>query len=787
MGAPQTMQASVEKGEREVMQSTRGRTRTREWGTERRTNPLPTIHTRPSTRTIALGRLGIVATVLMWVLYVISTIFRQFFDWPHTATFTLQAACYLVVVTFLTFSALVYLILRQGALERFGKHVRVPRAELDQCFAEHQPSITVLVPAYAEEPAVIRKTLLSAALQEYPDIRVVLLLDDNPTPTDAAVAARLAATRRLASDLAQWLAEPQERFINALQTYEQRLQQTPLALHEAVRHLAEEYAWAANWLDEKANAEPVDDHVDRFFADQVFRELGKDLRLISQALQASHEQGAQLPGERILQLYRRLAWTFNADLTTFERKQYVSLSHEANKAMNLNSYIGLMGGSYQPVTTPEGVALVRTEPAQPGAITIPDSDFVLTLDADSILLREYCLRLVYLQEQPGNERVAVAQTPYSSFRGAPTRLERLAAATTDVQHILQQGMTSYGATFWVGANAVIRKRALEDIVETDYVGGFKIKRYIQSRTVIEDTESSIDLALHGWSLVNYPERLSYSSTPPDFGSLVVQRRRWANGGLLIMPKLWTHMREQRERGSTSSVAELLPFLLRLNYMASTTWSTFGLIFMLAFPYDGRLLSPFVVLAALPYFLAMAGDLHYSGYKASDVLRIYGFNLILLPVNLAGVLKSLQQALTGKRTPFARTPKIKDRTATPVLFLLAPLAIVAFSVFTLWRDYHLHNWANAAFAIFNAVVTCWAILAYIGVDHLLADIWLALTNWLYVTTYPKQPAPTPAPDPALDWQAVLYHGHSKEVAPLSVIATQMASNTRAATEPERSVA
>ncbi|MBK0296813.1 glycosyltransferase, partial [Bacillus sp. S34] len=105
---------------------------------------------------------------------------------------------------------------------------------------------------------------------------------------------------------------------------------------------------------------------------------------------------------------------------------------------------------------------------------------------------------------------------------------------TDIQHILHQGMSRHNATFWVGANAVIRTRALRDIEEVETVGGFEVKRYVQDRTVIEDTESSVDLGMHGWTLVNYPERLSYSATPPDFGSLIVQRRRWANGGLLIL-------------------------------------------------------------------------------------------------------------------------------------------------------------------------------------------------------------------------------------------------------------
>jgi cellulose synthase/poly-beta-1,6-N-acetylglucosamine synthase-like glycosyltransferase len=325
-------------------------------------------------------------------------------------------------------------------------------------------------------------------------------------------------------------------------------------------------------------------------------------------------------------------------------------------------------------------------------------------------------------------------------------------------------MSHYNATFWVGANAVIRKKALEDIVEREWVGGFEIKRYIQDRTVIEDTESSVDLAVHGWRLVNYPERLSYSATPPDFGSLIVQRRRWANGGLLIMPKLWNQIRERKNKNQIVSRAEVL---LRVNYMASIAWASFGLIFLLAFPYDGRLLSPLVLLAALPYFLAMASDLKYCGYKRSDIFRIYGFNLILLPVNLAGVLKSVQQALSGKKIPFARTPKVKNRTVSPILYVILPLIIVGFSVFTLWRDVNAENWANAAFAGFNAFVASWAILAYIGIKGTILDIWYGLTDWMYVEVRPKQVADNLTRGGTLDWRAVLYHGDRVGTMPLAL--------------------
>jgi cellulose synthase (UDP-forming) len=738
--------------------------RKRQWGAERRTKPLPMVHDIPSTRKVALSRLAVVMTVVLWCAYLVSTIIRQFFEGPQTFKFTMEAIGYLIVVTFLTFSALMYLVARQGAFQRFSSHVRVPRAELDRYFADNQPSITVLVPSYSEEPSVVRKTLFSAAIQEYPKKRIVLLLDDNPNPTHPVAIDRLETTRRLAAELMELFAEPRLRLELALSQFE-KSRKTASVGKQALRQLAEQYAWSAGWLEGQARKEEVEDHVDVFFNEQVLLGLAKELRMVSQALHASAEEGASLPYGRVHQLYRRLSWIFKAEIEVFERKKYASLSHEANKAMNLNSYIGLMGGNYVRRQTPDGIVLVRTDSSTKGSIAIPDSEFLLTLDADSILLRDYCLRLVYFLQQPDNARVAVTQTPYSSFRGAATRIERLAAATTDIQHILHQGMSYYGATFWVGANAVIRKIALEDIVQTEWVGGFEIKRYIQDRTVIEDTESSIDLTLHAWKLVNYPERLSYSATPPDFGSLIVQRRRWANGGLLILPKLWAQTRERKHRGELVSRTEIL---LRLNYMASIAWASFGLIFLLAYPYDGRLLSPFVLFAALPYFVAMASDLHYCGYKRSDVLRIYGFNLILLPVNLAGVLKSLQQALTSKKIPFARTPKVKNRTASPMLYVVVPVAIVGFSLFTLWRDELAHNWGNAAFAGFNAFVATWAIKAYIGIRNTLADIWRGLTDWMYVDVTPKSANTVADKDTSLDWRAVLYHGDDSKAVPLAAL-------------------
>lgn len=705
----------------------------RQWGAERDVTPLSYLHNKPSDFAIAYSRIAIVLTIIFWLMYVTDVVIRQLFDGPQSYDFTAEAIGYAVIVSFLTLSALTYLITRQGALQQFKKHVRTPQRVLDEHFAAHPSSISVLVPSYGEEVAVIRKTLLSAALQEYPDISVVLLLDDSPWTAKPEDQERLTATRALGGEIEAVLAEPSARARGVRASLEEASFKPDRA---NMVKLAAAYAEAATWLEAQADREVIGDHMDEFLANEVLRSLAGDLRSVGEETLALFEGGVPFTKHRVEQLANRLVWIFGAKLGLFERKRYLSLSHEPNKAMNLNSYIGLMGSSYREVQTPEGTILMAAGATEGADLTIPDTDYVLTLDADSMLLRGYCARLVYFLEQPGSEDVAVVQTPYCSFRGAPSRIERLAGATTDVQHILHQGMSYYGATFWVGANAVIRKRALEDIVVSEYVGGFEIKRYVQDHTVIEDTESSIDMALKDWRLVNYPERLSYSATPPDFGSLVVQRRRWANGGLLIFPKLLKLRHQRKHEGRPLPAIE---FLIRTNYMTSIAWSSLGLVLLLAYPYDGRLLSPLVLLAAAPYFIAMAMDLRYNRYSYGDIIRIYGFNLILLPVNIAGTLKSIQQAITTKKIPFARTPKVKDRTATSWLYLVAPLFIVGFSLFTLWRNIEGQNWGNAAFAGFNAFTATWAIVAYIGLRNMAVDLWLALVNILYVEVPVEQPS------------------------------------------------
>jgi len=91
-----------------------------------------------------------------------------------------MALTYAVLITALVAGSLAYLSTRYGEARRFSARKPVSDAALDAFGMTMVPSVTILVPSYKEDPAVVRKTLLSAALQDYPRRSVVLLIDDPP-------------------------------------------------------------------------------------------------------------------------------------------------------------------------------------------------------------------------------------------------------------------------------------------------------------------------------------------------------------------------------------------------------------------------------------------------------------------------------------------------------------------------------------------------------------------------------------------------------------------------------
>lgn len=228
----------------------------------------------------------------------------------------------------------------------------------------------------------------------------------------------------------------------------------------------------------------------RFFVREILQAPAAQHRATAEELRRRAARRPLTPHE-LERAHRRLACLFAVDVTSFERKRLRNLSHEPNKAMNLNSYISLLGKRYRTVTGSDGVVLEADD--EHGSMLVPAADYLITLDA-----AVSCCRVTpYVCSTSWNSRA----TSGSRSRRLPTALSPRRPGTSSVRQprrptsctSFHQGSSRYRAAYWVGANALLRTAALEDIAEHAEEHGYPVTRYIQDRTVIEDTESSIDL------------------------------------------------------------------------------------------------------------------------------------------------------------------------------------------------------------------------------------------------------------------------------------------------------
>lgn len=639
---------------------------------------------------------------------------------------TLQAVLVYGLFYLLAGSNLVYQCAQYGCIRRLA---RLPDAVAFEPVASplyaggDRAKLLVLVPSYKEQPDIVRQTLISAALAEYPGRRVVLLIDDPPDegnagsdPSDMAnLSPGLLACRAIPAQL-QSLFDAQANRIDT------ELQGIKAVGPECAQQFAALYDSVADWLEGLAGhfaiaaaaTNTAATHTDRLFYENILCEPARQHRRHADALRHSPPGPAGRARE-----VARLQALLRVEFSSFERKRFTNLSHAPNKAMNLNAFIGLIGGSFRVETQPDGLHLLACAPDR-ATHRIPPADYIVTVDADSLIMSDYALRLVELMEQPGNERVGVAQTPYTAVPGAPDALERAAAASTDSQFFTHQGMAYLGASFWVGASALVRHRALLDIATTISERGHQVPVFIDGRIQIEDSAATVDLLAKGWQVHHAPGRLTYSATPADFGSLIIQRRRWANGGLLILPRLLRHA-FHRSAASPLSWRRITNALLRVSNLISAAIAGIGLPLLLLFPFDDRLVPVWMPLTMLPYYILLGWDLARAGYRWHDLAKVYALTVLLIPANFVGTIQSLRQACGGGAIPFGRTPKILGRTRTPALYVAACYAIPLLGLLQAANDLLERRYMHLLYGLLMSLGALYGIFGLLGAGESWDDL------------------------------------------------------------------
>jgi cellulose synthase (UDP-forming) len=283
---------------------------------------------------------------------------------------------------------LIYQLANFGHFTRQCRLSSVGRTDLESIYdREAVRELLILIPSYKEEEEVIRQSLVSAALVKYPRRRVVLLIDDPPTPASSADAERLLRSRRLPGELQALFAGPAARFEAERSTYHQRQRRGHSDADTEARRLACLYTEAAIWLEQEADRFEENKAADLTHTDQLFiRKILLEPAAAHRRLAAELTHQPPEP-ERIAREYRRLASLFSVEFGSFERKLYANLSHVPNKAMNLNSYIYLVGKSFREVVR-DGARHLEQCDESVATLTIPASDDIATVDADSLITSE---------------------------------------------------------------------------------------------------------------------------------------------------------------------------------------------------------------------------------------------------------------------------------------------------------------------------------------------------------------------------------------------------------------
>jgi cellulose synthase (UDP-forming) len=158
------------------------------------------------------------------------------------------------------------------------------------------------------------------------------------------------------------------------------------------------------------------------------------------------------------------------------------------------------------------------------AFTVSTAPFILSMDADFVPFPHFLYRTIGFFRDP---TVAIVQTPQCFYNAEPMRKNLgLVPYLPDEQaffyRVIQPGRDTWGAAFYCGSAALLRRQALLDI------GGFV------TATAIEDQATAVKLLAQGYQTRYLNEQLSVGLAPESNAVLHDQRNRWCRGSLQIL-------------------------------------------------------------------------------------------------------------------------------------------------------------------------------------------------------------------------------------------------------------
>src|ERR1700719_1550125 len=279
-------------------------------------------------------------------------------------------------------------------------------------------------------------------------------------------------------------------------------------------------------------------------------------------------------------------------------------------------------------------------------------EFVAIFDADFIPQADFLRRTVPYFLDPATEgKIGMVQTRWTYLNSDYSLLTRVETILLDGHFVIEHGGRSRRGTFFNfnGTAGVWRRTAI------DAAGGW------EHDTLTEDTDLSYRAQLKGWKFLYLPDIECASELPVDMNGFKAQQARWAKGLMQTAKKILPKVFSSDVPFFVKSEA-FFHLTANISYPLMVLLSTMLLPAMIVRFYQGWFQ---MLVIDLPLFLASTCSISSFYLAAQKELRPkkwYRTFLYMPFVMATGIGISVRnaqaviEAITGKKTEFARTPK-----------------------------------------------------------------------------------------------------------------------------------
>src|SRR5262250_560270 len=281
-------------------------------------------------------------------------------------------------------------------------------------------------------------------------------------------------------------------------------------------------------------------------------------------------------------------------------------------------------------------------------------EFVAIFDADFIPQGDFVRRTIpYFLNPDGGKDIGMVQARWTYLNADYSLLTRVETILLDGHFVIEHGGRSRRGTFFNfnGTAGVWRRTAI------DSAGGW------EHDTLTEDTDLSYRAQLRGWKFLYLPDIECASELPVDMNGFKAQQARWAKGLMQTAKKILPKVFKSDAPWHVKAEA-FFHLTANISYPLMVLFSVTLLPVMIVRFYQGWFQ---MLVIDLPLFLASTCSISSFYLVAQKEIRpkswwrTFFYMPFVMAVGIGISIRNAQavlEAIVGKKTEFARTPKFK---------------------------------------------------------------------------------------------------------------------------------